>query len=325
MKLAILDDYQDLALKLVDWDPLRRRGVAIERFLDAFETEDEAAMRLAPFDLLLLMRERTAFPGSLVRRLPNLKMISLTGNRSPTLDAQACAERGIPISHTGGARTLPATAELAWALLMGCARSLGRADRTMRAGGWHAGLPAGTILAGARLGVLGLGRLGSLVAGYGRAFGMEVVAWSQNLTAENAAAAGARLVGKDELMATSDAISIHLVSSARTAGLVGAADIARMKPGAILVNTSRGPIVDETALVEALRAGRIVAGLDVYDREPLPAGHPLRGLDNALLTPHLGYVAEEVYRAFYRDSLENFLAFLDGAPIRLLNADRLSR
>lgn len=325
MKLAILDDYQRLALGLADWDRLKKRGVEITVFHDAFASADAAAATLAPFDMLCLMRERTPFPRTLIERLPNLKFIALTGLRAPSLDTAACTARRIPVSNTGVGSTNAPTAELTWLLVIAAARDFAKAERGMRAGRWHDGIAGGMILEGKRLGLLGLGKLGARVAGYAKAFGMDVVAWSQNLTPARAAEAGARQVTKEELLATSDVVSIHLVLSERTRGLVGAAEFDNIKPGAILVNTSRGPIVDEAALLAALQSGRLGhAALDVYAIEPLPVDHPLRRLDNVTLSPHLGYVSEDVFRVFYRDALEDIEAWLDGAPIRVLNPEALA-
>jgi D-3-phosphoglycerate dehydrogenase len=326
VKLAILDDYQNLALGYADWDRARERSVEITVFDRHLGTIEEAAAALAPFDALVLMRERQHMPGMLIQRLPNLKFLVLTGARAPSLDVAACTARGIPISNTGPGPSQASTSELAWALLMDAARHVTRADRLMRDGGWHGGLEMGTILAGKRLGILGLGRLGSKMAHYARAFDMEPVAWSQNLTPEKAREGGATWVSKDELLATADIVSIHLVLSDRTRGLIGRAEFARMKKGAILVNTSRGPIVDEQALIDSLKSGHLAAaGLDVYDIEPLPPKHPLTTLDNVVLTPHLGYVADAIFRVFYRDALDDLLAWLDGKPIRVINPEALSR
>lgn len=324
MKLAILDDYQRLALASADWERLRRRGVEVSVFHEAFASVEDAAAKLAPFEILVLMRERTAFPRALIERLPKLKLIALTGLRAGSLDHGACSERRVPVCNTRGGSTSAVTAEFCFLLMLAAARDLAKAERNMRSGRWHEGLRGGTVLEGKRLGVLGLGKLGARVAGYAKAFGMEVVAWSQNLTPEHAAEAGAKFVTKDELLASSDFVAIHLVLSERTKGLVGAAELARMKPGAVLVNTSRGPIVDEAALIVALKSGRLAhAALDVYDREPLPADHPLRSMDNVTLSPHLGYVSEDVYRVFWGDALENVEAWLNGKPIRVLNPEAL--
>lgn len=326
VKLALLDDYQKVALRMADWDRLRKRGVEITVFHEPFSSVEDAAQKLAPFDILGLLRERTAFPRALIEKLPNLKFMVLTGARASSLDDKAATERGIPISNTPGGGSTASTAELCWALLMSCARDLAKAERLMRSGGWHDGIRQMVVLEGKRLGIIGLGRLGSRVAGYGRAFGMDVVAWSENLTEEKAAKGGARLVSKDELLATSDFISIHLVLSARSRGLIGAADLAKMKKTATLVNTARGPIVDEAALIAALKAGTIAhAGLDVYDKEPLPKGHPLTTLDNVTLVPHLGYVVEESYRQFYGGTVEDIEAWLDGKPINVINPDALKK
>lgn len=325
MKLAILDDYQRLALASADWDRLRRRGVEISVFNEAFATREEAAAKLAPFDILVLMRERTPFPRQLIAKLKSLKFIALTGMRAPSLDTAYCTERRIPVSNTGPGRSTAITAETAWGMILAAARDFAAAERNMRAGRWHEGLRGGTILEGKRLGILGLGKLGSRIAAYARTFAMDVVAWSQNLTAARAAEAGARLVTRDELLKTSDFVTIHLVLSERTRGLIGAAELALLKPKAILVNTSRGPIVDERALLDALQGGRLAhAALDVYDREPLPADHPLRKLPNVTLLPHLGYVAEEVYASFWSDCVENVEAWLAGKPIRVVNPESLA-
>ncbi|MCW5737323.1 MAG: D-2-hydroxyacid dehydrogenase family protein [Enhydrobacter sp.] len=324
IKLALLDDYQKVAMRMADWDRLKRRGIEITVFHEPFASVDDAAQKLAPFEVLGLLRERTAFPRALIEKLPNLKFMVLTGARAASLDDKAATERGIPISTTPGGGSNAPTAELGWALLMMCARDLAKAERLARAGKWHDGIEQMVVLEGKRLGILGLGKLGSRAARYGKAFGMDVVAWSQNLTPDKAEAGGARYVSKDELLATSDFVSIHLALSDRTRGLIGAADLAKMKKTAILVNTSRGPIVDEDALIAALKNRTILhAGLDVYDREPLPADHPLTKLDNVTLLPHLGYVVEESYRYFYEGTIEDIEAWLDGKPINVLNPDVL--
>jgi len=325
-KLALLDDYQKVAMRMADWDRLKKRGIEITVFHEPFSSVEDAADKLKPFDMLGLLRERTAFPRSLIEKLPNLKFMVLTGARASSLDDKAATDRGVPISNTPGGGSNASTAELCWALLMSCARDLAKGERLMRNGGWHDGIKQMVVLEGKRLGVLGLGRLGSRVAGYAKAFGMDVVAWSQNLTQEEAAKGGARLVSKDELLRTSDFVTIHLVLSDRTRGLLGAADLAKMKKTAILINTSRGPIVDEAALIAALQAGTIAhAGLDVYDKEPLPKGHPLTRLDNVTLVPHLGYVVEDSYRHFYAGTIEDIEAWLDGKPINVINPESLTR
>lgn len=322
-RIAVIDDTQDVAHASADWSRLDGRAEVVV-FNTPFADEDDAAAKLASFDVIVPMRERTAFPASLVRRLPKLKLLAMTGARAPTFDIPALTAAGVVVSTTG-IDTTAATSELAFALIMASARTIPLADRVMREGGWHEGVPVGTVLSGKRLGLLGLGKLGQKVAGFGHAFGMEVVAWSQNLDAAKAEEGGARLVGKAELFETSDVVSIHLVLSDRTRGIMGTAELAAMKDGAILVNTSRGPLVDEAALLAELERGRIRAGLDVFDREPLPADHPLRRLPNVVLTPHLGYGAAHVFRQFYGDSIENILAWLDGAPIRVANPEVLKR
>jgi phosphoglycerate dehydrogenase-like enzyme len=261
------------------------------------------------------MRERTPFGADLLARLPRLRLLVTTGMANPSIDLDAAAARGVVVCGTGG---LPSpTAELTWALILALLRHVPEEDARMRAGGWQA--TVGTELAGRTLGVIGLGRLGRRVAAVGRAFEMDVLAWSQNLAPDDARAAGAEPEGRDELLARSDVVTIHLRLSDRTRGLIGAAELARMKPSAVLVNTSRGPIVDETALVAALRDGTVAgAGLDVYDTEPLPPGHPLLSAPNTMLTPHLGYVTAGTYARFYADAVEDIAAFQRGAPMRVL-------
>jgi phosphoglycerate dehydrogenase-like enzyme len=322
-KVAVLDDWQGVARASADWSALAARAEVVF-FADAFASEDDAARQLAEFAIVLSMRERTPLPASLIERLPNLRMLGITGMRNASLDLAACTARGVVVCKTvnSGAGD-SATAELALGLLLAAARAIPASDAGIRAGRFQQGLPVGITLAGKTLGIIGLGRLGGHMTRYGRALGMHVLAWSQNLTAKKAAAAGAEYVEKAVLLARSDAISIHLVLSARTRGIVGADDIAQMKPGAILVNTARGPIVDEAALLEAVRAGRIFAALDVYDREPLPPEHPLRTAPNTVLTPHLGYGVAETWAQFYPQSVENALAFLDGSPLRVINPEAL--
>ena len=315
MKLAILDDYQSVARKYADWG--RLKGVEITVFDQPLH---DAKKQLAPFDIVCLMRERTAFPKSLIDALPNLKFISLTGARSPSLDTAACKARGIPVSHTRSAGGGTSTVELTWGLIIAGVRGLAKGERNMRAGLWHEGMGPGFSLDKKRLGVLGLGNIGARVAAIGKAFGMDCVAWSQNLTTEKAAAAGVSLVSKSELFETADVITIHLVLGERTRGLVRKEDLARMKAGAVLVNTSRGPIIVEPDLIDFLKTGKIHAALDVYEREPLPADHPLRKLDNVTLSPHLGYVHDENYRIFYGDTVENVAAWMAGKPVRVINA-----
>jgi phosphoglycerate dehydrogenase-like enzyme len=323
-KVAVLDDWQGVAVSFADWPKLQARAEVVF-FAKAFADEDDAVAKLADFDIVLTMRERTPVPPSLISRLPKLRMLGITGRRVASLDIADCTARGIVVCNTAGGGAETATAELALGLLIAAARGIAAGDAGIRAGRFQEGLPVGIGLAGKTLGVIGLGRLGSHMARYGKALGMTVLAWSQNLTAEQAKAAGAELVSKDDLLSRSDAVSIHLVLSERTRGLIGAADLARMKAGAILVNTSRGPIVDETALLKAVEAGRIVAALDVFDREPLPVNHPLRRAPNTVMTPHLGYGVRETWENFYPQMVENALAFLDGKPVRVVNPEVLKK
>jgi phosphoglycerate dehydrogenase-like enzyme len=313
-RVALLDDYQGVALRMADWAALPA-GVQVTAFRDHLANPDALVARLAEFDIVMAMRERTPFSRALLERLPRLRLLVTAGMRNAAIDIEAAAERGILVCGTAG---LPyPTAELTWGLILALVRRIPAEDRATREGRWQTGLGLG--LNGKTLGVLGLGTLGARVARVGRAFEMTVLAWSQHLTAARAAEVGARLVPKDALLAGSDVVTIHLVLGERTRGLVGPRELALMKPTAYLVNTSRGPIVDEAALVQALRAGRIAgAGLDVFDEEPLPPDHPLRALPNTVITPHLGYVTEETYRVFYGQALEDIQAFLRGEPVRVL-------
>jgi len=312
-RIAILDDYQNVARASADWDSLPAEIVVFQEHLPGEEAVAEA---IAGFDVVVAMRERTAFPASLIERLPGLKLLVTTGMRNLAIDMETAARHGIPVCGTG---MLPYAAfEHAWALILALVKNIPREDRCMREGGWQAGVTHG--LNGKTLGLLGLGKLGAQAARVGLAFEMEVIAWSQNLSDERAAECGAARVDKDELLRRSDVVSIHLVLSDRTRGLVGKRELELMKPTAYLVNTSRGPIVDETALVEALEAGTIAgAGLDVYDIEPLPAHHPLRSTPNTVLTGHTGYVMQENYELAYGDAVEDIRAWLDGKPVRVLN------
>ena len=306
IRIAILDDYQNVALEMADWSPLAGRA-AITVFNDHLSDLDDVVERLLPFDVVCVMRERTPLTRSVIERLPHLKLIASTGPRNAAIDVQAAADRGIVVAHTGyDARS---TIEMTWALILASVRQVASENAHLRAGGWQ--LTVGDSLHGKTLGVLGLGKIGSEVARIGLAFGMRVIAWSQNLTADKAQSCGARLVSKEELFRGADILTIHLVLSERTKGLVGAAELRAMKPSAWLINTSRGPIVDEPALVEVLRERRIAgAALDVFDAEPLPADHPFRSLDNVLATPHIGFVARELYRTFYGDTVENIVRWL---------------
>jgi phosphoglycerate dehydrogenase-like enzyme len=322
-KVAVLDDWQGVARQSADWGPLEARA-DVTIFTDAFANEDDAVAKLADYDIVLSMRERTPLPATLINRLPKLRMLGMTGARNASLDTAACTARGIPVCNTqGGGYADSATAELALGLLIAAARGIPRGDANIRGGTFQMGVPVGIGLAGKTMGVVGLGRLGGYMATYCKALRMNVIAWSQNLTDERAAEMGVKRVSKEELLRTADAISIHLVLSPRSRGLIGAAEIALMKPGAILVNTSRGPIIDEAAMLAAVNAGKIVAALDVYDQEPLPVDHPLRKAPNTVLMPHMGYGVKETWDGFYPQMVENALAFLDGKPVRVTNPEVL--
>jgi phosphoglycerate dehydrogenase-like enzyme len=306
-KIAVLDDYQGVALKMADWSAVTARA-HVDVFSDHLDDADAVVERLLPYDIVCVMRERTPLRAELIERLPNLKLIASTGPRNASIDLQAAAARGIAVVHTGyfGSPTV----ELTWALILASARHIVAEAAAVRRGGWQHTI--GDDLSGKTLGLIGLGHIGSQVAKIGLAFGMRVLAWSQNLTAEKCAAAGAALVSKEELLRQADIVSVHLVLSERTRGLIGAGELALIKRSARLVNTSRGPIVVEAALIAALKAGQIAgAAIDVYDVEPLPAEHPYRNLDNLLATPHIGYVSRGLYQRFYRDTVSNIIAWLD--------------
>jgi phosphoglycerate dehydrogenase-like enzyme len=299
-RVAILDDYQDVARMFGDWDSLQAEVVTFT------EHHDDIA-HLAPFDVIMAMRERTPFTRERLQRLPNLKLLVTTGMGNAAIDTEAARELGITVAGTGGTPTH--TAELTWGLILALARHITDEDRAVRAGGWQHTI--GFELAGRTLGVIGLGRLGTQVARVGEAFGMEVIAWSQNMDTP---------LTKEELLRRSDIVTIHLRLSERTRGLIGEAELAQMKPTAYLINTSRGPIVDEHALLKALSNGTIAgAGIDVYETEPLPADHPLRSAPNTVLTPHIGYVTDASYARFYGDAVEDIRAFLEGEPVRVIN------
>jgi len=326
LKIAILDDYVKVALQCADWSVLD--GKAEITVFDRHLGQEEAAVVLQPFDVLCTVRERMSMPRSLFERLPNLKLVTIIGMSLPNLDIAAATEHGVIVAHSNFANPIyaniaDATPELTWGLMIATVRHISLESRRMREGAWQN--TVGVNLAGRTLGLLGLGRIGQRMAEYGRAFGMPLIAWSQNLTDETAVAVGARRVDKDDLFRLADVVSIHVRLSERTRGLVTARELALMKPGAYLINTSRGPIVVEADLIAALRAGRIAgAGIDVYDDEPPAANHPFRTMDNVTVTPHLGYVTRETLTAFYVDTLEAVVAFADGAPIRVANPDALA-
>jgi phosphoglycerate dehydrogenase-like enzyme len=315
-RVAILDDFQGVALQMADWSVLAP-DCRVEVFRDHLTDLDALANRLRDFEIVTCMRERTPFRRDLLERLPNLRLLVTTGMRNAAIDLQAATEQGVVVCGTAGGPESP-PAELTWGLILALVRHIPHEDAVTRVGRW--GTTVGMSLENRTLGVLGLGRLGATVARVGVAFQMSVIAWSQNLTAERAAQCGATLVTKDELFTRSDIVTLHVQLSERTRGLVGTRELALMKPTAYLINTARGPIVDEAALVRALQSCAIAgAGLDVFDEEPLPPDHPLTQLDNTLLMPHAGYVTEAQYRVRYRDTVENIASYLEGVPLRVLN------
>jgi phosphoglycerate dehydrogenase-like enzyme len=306
-QIAVLDDYQSVALESADWSVLRDRA-NISVFRNHLAEPEAVIERLLPFDVVCVMRERTPLPRNLIERLPNLKLIASTGPVNASIDVVAAADHGIAVVHTG--YTSDPTIELTWALILASARNIVTESNSVRSGGWQQ--TVGTDLRGKTLGVLGLGRIGSQVARVGNAFGMHLVAWSQNLTSEAAKDAGATLVSKDQLFEQADVLTIHLVLSSRTRGLVGAAELGRMKPTALLINASRGPIVDEQALIGVLKNRQIAgAAVDVFDIEPLPPSHQFRTLDNVLATPHIGYVSRGLYKTFYEDTVSSIRMWLE--------------
>jgi D-3-phosphoglycerate dehydrogenase len=324
MKVAILDDYQRVALTMADWSALDRR-CQIDVVDRALAVPDEAARVLAPYDIICMLRERTAAPRALLERLPNLKLLAITGLQHRTLDLQAATDLGILVSHSSnhpGAHM--GTPELTIGLMMAAVRRIPQEDRRTREGRWQGSV--GTQIYQRTLGIVGLGKIGRTVARVAQAMEMNVIAWSRNLTEASAAEVGVKRVDKDELFRTSDIISVHLVLSERTRGIVGAHELSLMKPTAHIINTARGPLIDEAALTDILQKRRIAgAALDVYWQEPIPKDHPLLALDNVVLTPHLGYVVEESYRAFYGDLVEAVTAWLDGKPIRVSNPSVVQR
>lgn len=318
LRCAILDDYQQVARTMADWSSLLDR-IEVQSFHRHFEGEDETAAALADYDIVVIMRERTPFRASLLARLPRLKLLVTTGMRNAAIDLAAAASHGVVVCGTAG-KTEPAV-ELTWALILGLARQIVPEHNALRSNGpWQSSI--GTDLYGKRLGLLGLGKIGSRVARIGLAFGMDVMAWSQHLTKERTDEVGVRLAAsKEELLESSDFVSIHLVLSERTRGLLGASELRRMRASAYLINTSRAPIVDQTALAEALLNGWIAgAGLDVFEIEPLPKDDVFRSLPHVLTTPHLGYVSQANYHTYYRDAVEDIQAYLSGSPIRQLTS-----
>ncbi|MEC9447009.1 MAG: D-2-hydroxyacid dehydrogenase family protein [Chloroflexota bacterium] len=320
MKLAILDDYQGTAKDLADWSKLPA-GVEVEFFQDHIVDEDQLVERLGDFDLVQGMRERTPFPRSVLSRLPNLRLLITTGRRNASFDIEAASELGITVCGTNGGGE--GTTELTWGLILAMLRHIPEEERRSRAGSW--GTTVGIGVKGKTLGLIGLGHIGSLVARVAKAFDMNVIAWSQNMTHERANECGATLVDKETLFRDSDIVSVHLVLSDRTRGLVGKSDLAFMKPSAYIVNTSRGPIIDEMALIDVLERKAIAgAALDTFVIEPLPKDHPFFKTPNTLISPHLGYVIDDSYEAFYAGVIENVRAFASGEPVRTINEDVLT-
>jgi phosphoglycerate dehydrogenase-like enzyme len=306
VSVAVLDDYQKAALRLADWSPLDGRA-AVTVFNDHLADADAVVERLKGFDVLCVMRERTPLPRAILERLPRLKLIVSTGARNAAIDVEAAGERGVAVAYTG--YTSAPTIEMTWALILAASRHVVAENLAFRRGAWQQGIGIG--LAGKTLGVLGLGRVGGAVAEVGALFGMKVLTWSPNMTPERAAERGATAVGKEELLRRSDVLTLHMVLSSKTRGLLGAEELALMKPSSVLVNTSRGALIDEAALISALTSRRIgIAALDVFDVEPLPADHPFRSLENVLGTPHIGYVADDLYRVFYGDTVKALDAWL---------------
>jgi phosphoglycerate dehydrogenase-like enzyme len=314
VKIAILDDYQNCALSMADWSVLPPEA-EITVFIDNIADLDALVARLLPFQVICAMRERTRFDRELIEKLPNLKLIATTGSWNAAIDMKACEELGITVAGTGAAPN--STPELTWGVILALLRHIPDEVNSVRSGGWMVGV--GGDLRGRTLALMGLGNIGSEMAKIGLAFGMKIIAWSQNLTDEKATAAGARLVDKETLFREADVLCIHTVLSTRTRGIVGAHELGLMKPTAYLINTSRGPIVDEAALIDILTRKAIAgAALDAYVPEPLPADHPFRTLPNVLATPHIGYVTEDTYRIFYGETVENIAAFLAGNPSRII-------
>ena len=317
VQAAILDDYQNVAMSFADWSPIAR-DVEIKVFNKPFGSHDEAIKALQGFAVVVGMRERTPFPRKVIEALPDLKLLITTGARNNSFDVKVCAERGVTVCGTGAAGS--PTTGIAFGLMLELTRRIGFENARLKAGApWQTTI--GRDLEGLTLGILGLGKLGQRSAAVGKAFGMKTIAWSQNLTEEKTKAAGADYVSKDDLFRNADFVTIHLVLSDRSRGLVGAKELGLMKKSAYLINTSRGPIVDEKALIAMLQSKSIAgAGLDVFDIEPLPLDHPFRKMDNVVITPHLGYVSEQNYRKYFPDIVEDIRAWLDGKSVRVIEA-----
>lgn len=316
-RLAILDDYENAACKLADWSCLSQ-DVAIDVFHDHLADESELVKWLHPYDILLIMRERTAFPRSVLQQLPTLQLLITTGRVNNSIDLDTCAERGVCVCGTDSTKN--AASELTWALILALLRKIPQADHQIRQGTW--GAIFGNSIHEKKLGILGLGRIGTLVARVGQAFGMDIISWSRHLTGEQAAGVGVKKVNKDELFQQSDILTVHIGLNQESRGLIGARELALMQPTAFLINTSRGAIIDEQALLAALRNKHIAgAGLDVYPTEPVPANHPILQMPNTVLTPHIGYVTQENFQIFFRQAIENICAWLEGHPIRVVEPE----
>lgn len=323
MRVAVIDDWQEAARGSADWAPLAACA-ELKFFTEPFVDVAAAAVALTDFDVIVPMRERTQFRRPLLERLPRLRLLAMTGSGTRHVDMEYCNQRGILCCYSGG-RSPASTAELALALMLAAARNLPACNSNMRNGRFQQGIPLGMALEGKTLGIIGVGRIGARVASYGRALGMQVLGWSQNLTDEQAAVAGVTRVDKQQLLSNADVVSLHVVYSPRSHHLLKAADLALLKRGAILVNTARGPLIEEAALLQVLSNGLIQAALDVFDEEPLPAQHPLRKLSNVVLTPHQGFSTHQVFNDFYQHSVENILAFIDGKPMRVMNPEALGQ
>lgn len=318
LQVAVLDDYQGVALEMADWTSLGQ-AVQITVFRDNLSDPDAVIQRLERFDIIAAMRERTPFPRLILEQLPNLKLLVTSGPVNAAIDIDAARELGIIVSGTVGRNGIPGTIELTWALILAAARSIVREDAFVRAGGWQRGV--GTVLSGRTLGIAGLGNLGTRMIPVAKAFGMEVTAWSRNLTKERASEFGVTALDHDEFFQTADVITVHLKYTPRSAGYIGRHELKLMKPNAYLINTSRGPLVDEAALIEALDSGLIAgAGLDVFEVEPLPLEHRLRSHPKVVLSPHMGYVNQQTYRDYFGGYVEAIAAYLKGEPIRILTA-----
>ena len=321
VKVAVLDDYLGIVRNVADWH-LLPDDAEVHVFTDHLTDEDEVAERLKDFGVVVGMRERTPFPRSLLEKLPKLALLVTLGRANKSFDIPFATESGIVVAATGGTESDPM--ELTWALILALARNIPHEDLATRNGHWQTSI--GVRLARKTLGIAGLGMIGAQVARIGKAFEMSVIAWSQNLSGERASECGVTAVSKDHLLANSDVLTLHLRLSERTRGVIGAPELAAMKPTAFLINTARSGLVDEAALIDALRNREIAgAGLDVYDREPLPADHPLRRLENTVITPHLGGVTIDRFRAHYNQVIENIITYLSGKPARVLNPDVLKR